>query len=88
MIQSRLPTITGGTRYINRGALLSYGSRMAPIYRRAAHYVDKILKGAKPGDLPVEQPTMFNLVLDLKTAKTLGITFPASILMRANEVIE
>ena len=69
------------------GGLLAYGVNIPHAYRRAAYYVDKILKGAKPGDLPVEQPTKFDFVVNLKTAKSLGITIPESILLQADEVI-
>ena len=85
----RLPTMyTHTARWVRLGGLISYATDVNVRYRRAAQYVDKILKGANPADLPVEQPTKFNLMINLKTAKALGVTFPPSILLRATEVIE
>jgi putative ABC transport system substrate-binding protein len=86
--KNRLPTIHTNPRHVAAGGLMSYGANTSDMYRRAATFVDKILKGAKPAELPVEQPTKFYLTLNLKTAKALGITFPPSILLRADEVIE
>ncbi|HEV2054454.1 MAG TPA: ABC transporter substrate-binding protein [Methylomirabilota bacterium] len=87
-MKHRLPTIGGNREYAEAGGLVSYGADFRDMFRGAAVYVDKILKGAKPADLPVEQPTKFELVINLKTAKALGLTIPHSLLLRADEVIQ
>jgi putative ABC transport system substrate-binding protein len=86
-VGNKLPSI-GAKEYAEAGGLIGYGVDILGLYRRAAYFVDRILKGAKPADLPVEQPTKFELVVNLKTAKTLGLTISESFLLRADEVIE
>ena len=84
----RAPVISGWPVFAQSGALCTYGPRLAESYRRLAAYVDRVLKGAKPSDLPIEQPTKFELVVNLKTAKALGLTVPPTVLAQADAVIE
>jgi putative tryptophan/tyrosine transport system substrate-binding protein len=87
-LQVRLPTMFGQREYAQEGGLMSYGESLFEFYRRAASYVDKIFKGAKPADLPIEQPTLFKLVINRKTADALGVTIPSQLYIFADEVIE
>ena len=86
--KNRLPAMYQLKENVERGGLMAYGASVPELVRRAATYVDKVLKGAKPADLPVEQPTKFELVINMKTAKALGLTIPHSLLLRADQVIE
>ena len=87
-VKHRLPTMTADQMYVEAGCLMSYGSSLAYTFHRAATFVDKILKGAKPGDIPVEQPTKFELIINGKTAKTLGLKIPQSLLVMADKVLD
>ena len=87
-IRRGLPAVSGASEYAQAGMLLTYGPNFSAAYVRAATYVDKILKGASPADLPIEQPTRFELVVNLKLAKAIGLTIPQSVLLRADQVIE
>jgi putative ABC transport system substrate-binding protein len=87
-IKNRLPAIYDDREFVEAGGLMSYGTNQADLYRRAATYVDRILRGAKPADLPVEQPTKFELIVNLKTAKQIGLAVPANVLARADKVIK
>jgi putative tryptophan/tyrosine transport system substrate-binding protein len=85
---ARVPTLDGIREYVEAGALMSYGPNFLDLFRRAADYVDKILRGARAGDLPVEQPTKFDLIFNLTTAKVLGLKISETLLLRADQVIE
>jgi len=87
-LENRMPTMFGAREHVEAGGLMSYGLNLPAVFRRAAELVDKVLKGAKPADIPVEQPTKYELVINLKTAKALGIAIPSSLLARADEVIQ
>jgi putative tryptophan/tyrosine transport system substrate-binding protein len=87
-LKNRLPSMWNNRRDAEAGGLMSYGADEADSYRRVAYYVDRILKGAKPADLPVEQPTKFELVINLKTAKQIGVTIPPDVLARATKIIK
>ena len=87
-VKSRLPVIYRGQAFADAGGLMAYGVNITDLDRRAATYVDKILKGAKPADLPVEQPTKFELIINLKAAKQIGLTIPPNVLVRADRVIK
>jgi putative ABC transport system substrate-binding protein len=87
-VDAHLPTMLGTREYVEAGGLMSYGPNYADLYQRAADLVDKVLRGTKPSDIPVEQPTKFYLVVNLKTAKMLRLIIPESFLLRADEVIE
>jgi putative ABC transport system substrate-binding protein len=88
ILKHRLPAIHHFPQFVEAGSLMSYGVNIADVHRRSATFVDKILKGARPADLPVEQPTKLELVINMKTAKTLGMTIPQSLLLRADRLVE
>ena len=88
MTAEKIPTIFGFREFVDAGGLMSYGANFPDLFSRAADFVDKILRGAKPADMPVQQPVKFDLIVNLKTAKALGLRIPESFLLRADEVIE
>jgi len=87
-IKNRVPAVYGQQEYVEAGGLMTYGVSLTDLFRRAATYVDKILKGAKPADLPIEQPTKFEFIINLKAAKQIGLTIPPNVLVRADKVIK
>jgi ABC-type uncharacterized transport system substrate-binding protein len=87
-LKSRLPSVYIRREFVDAGGLMSYGADLADSYRRVAYFVDRILKGAKPADLPVEQPTKFEFVINLKTTKQIGVTIPPEVVARANRLIK
>ena len=87
-LTGRLPSLFSAQEHVDAGGLMSYGQNLSDLYRRAAGYVDKILKGAKPGELPIEQPPVFSLAINRKTANALGLKIPQELLLRADKVIE
>ena len=88
VMEERLPTVFGFREFVEAGGLMSYGANFSDLFSRAAEFVDKILRGAKPADMPVQQPVKFDLIINLKAAKVLGLRIPETFLLRADEVIE